>query len=116
MSEAEFQNQVMHVAKLYGWRIQHARPAQYASGRWATPIQGDAGFVDLVLAHPKHGTIFAELKTDKGKLSPTQVEWIHTLAEAGEEVHVWRPIHFDLIVKRLSGLSWAALIDLGVTA
>lgn len=116
MTEAEFQSQVMQVAKLYGWKIQHTRPAQYANGRWATPIQGDAGFPDLVLSHAEHGTIYAELKAENGRLSPAQVDWINTLAAAGDEIHVWRPRHFDMIVKRLSGTSWAALLDMGVTA
>lgn len=115
MTEAEFQSQVMQVAKLYGWKIMHTRPAQYSDGRWATPIQGDAGFPDLVLSHRTHGTIYAELKGDKGRLSPAQVEWIDTLRDAGDEVHVWKPVNFDLIVKRLSGTSWAALLELGVS-
>jgi len=114
MTEAEFQAQVLQLARVYGWKIHHDRPAMSRDGRWATHVQGDAGFPDLVLAHPRHGTLYAELKTDKGKLSPAQVEWVQTLTDAGAEVHVWRPAQLDLIVKRLSGLSWAALLDLGV--
>jgi len=35
--------------------------------------------------------IFAELKTDKGKLSEAQAAWIAELGAAGAEVYVWRP-------------------------
>jgi len=51
MTEAAFLKQVCAVAKLRGWLIYHAKPAQVGE-RWATHFQGDAGFPDLVLSHP----------------------------------------------------------------
>ena len=35
--------------------------------------------------------IYAELKTEKGKLSAAQVEWMHVINDAGGEFYVWRP-------------------------
>ena len=59
-------------------------------GIWATHELGDHGFPDLVLAHPSGRVIFAELKSDKGKVSPLQSRWLSVL-ELGAVVWVWRP-------------------------
>ncbi len=77
-SEAEFQQAVINLAKLHGWRVMHTRPALTRAGRWATPLQGHPGFVDLVLA--KEGRVwFLELKSAKGKATPEQQEWLSAL-------------------------------------
>jgi hypothetical protein len=44
MTEAEFKNVVISIAKRYGWLIHHDLPAQNSRGKWATHVQGDAGF------------------------------------------------------------------------
>ena len=49
MSESALLDAVLALAKLRGWRAHHCRAALTAKG-WRTPVQGDAGFVDLVLA------------------------------------------------------------------
>ena len=36
-------------------------------------------------------TIFAELKSETGQPTPEQYEWLEALAEAGQEVYLWRP-------------------------
>lgn len=102
ISEAEFQKAVISLAKLHGWKVMHTQPAQIRPGKWITPNTGNQGFVDLVMSHPFRGTIFVELKTDKGIVSNTQWEWINTLEESGEEVYVWRPKDLDKISARLS--------------
>ena len=96
------EHQVNWVAHYYGWLVQHTR-AVNSDGRWMTPISGDAGFVDLVLVHPtRRGLIFAELKSDRGKVSPNQATWITALGEYAE-CHVWRPKDMHTIVHRLQG-------------
>ena len=102
ISEAEFQKAVISLAKLHGWRVMHTQPAQIRPGKWITPNTGNQGFPDLVMTHPFRGTIFVELKTDKGIVSNTQWEWINTLEESGEEVHVWRPKDLEKISTRLA--------------
>lgn len=93
MSEAELQSQVLDIARMYGWRIHHSRPAQERSGKWSTPLTGDAGLPDLILAHhSQRRLLFRELKSQKGKLSDEQEAWIATLAAAVVDVGVWRPI------------------------
>ena len=46
--------------------------------------------------------IFAELKSDAGRLRPDQADWLADLAPTGAEVYVWRPADFDRIVEVLS--------------
>lgn len=103
MTESEFQSQVIEIARLRGWKVAHFRPAQIRPGRWATPIQGDAGFPDLVLSRGLDGDlVFAELKKEKGRLSAGQVAWIRTLIAAGAEAYVWYPSDLPQIINRLS--------------
>ena len=101
MLEKHFQQKVITIAHYYGWLVQHTR-AVNSNGRWMTPISGDAGFVDLVLVHQSRGLIFAELKTDRGKVSANQAEWINALGYYAE-CHVWRPKDMHSIVHRLQG-------------
>lgn len=92
--EAEFQAQVIQLARLLGWRVAHFRAAQTKRG-WRTPVSADgAGFPDLVLAR-KGRVIFAELKTQRGKLSTAQECWQNELSGLPNDdrvlVTVWRP-------------------------
>jgi hypothetical protein len=97
--EEEFQFRVIQAAKRYGYLVSHSRPSLSQSGRWHTAIQGDKGFLDLVLA--KAGdVIIAELKSDNGRLTPEQKLWIVAL---GGLAVVWRPRDWDAILARLSG-------------
>lgn len=101
MTEAEFQQVVIDIAKLRGWRVAHFRPARTDRG-WRTPVQGDAGFPDLVLA--RNGfVIFAELKSERGKLSQSQKDWADVLRgpHLGHRYHTWRPPDLDRIVEML---------------
>jgi hypothetical protein len=122
-SEAQFQQQVEQLAKHYGWRAYHApdnRPGRNGKVQRVT-----AGFLDLVLVRPPE-LIFAELKTDKGRLRPEQADWIkelqaistavadavhraeiggHGPIAAGEpavDVYIWRPADFDDMHARLA--------------
>src|SRR5262245_496140 len=89
----------MDAARMAGWMVAHFRPAKTQRGRWITPMAGDKGFPDLVLA--KDGRVLlAELKTDKGTPSPEQVAW---LAAVGTHGRLWRPDDWP-----------AVLIDLGI--
>lgn len=113
ISEKAFTAQLIKLAQVLGWRTFHARPAQTQSGNWITAVQGDgAGFPDLVLVHKESGRlIFAELKTEKGRLSTKQDEWLADLAGCehdgpgvGVVVCVWRPSDIEEIEEMLRGL------------
>ena len=102
VKESYFQSQVIMLAKLHGWLVMHTRAVEIRPGVWKTPLQGHAGFPDLVLVHPDRGLIFAELKSDKGKLSAMQIVWSEALTIAGQEVYLWRPRDIDFISTRLA--------------
>lgn len=96
MLEKDLQNAVIDLARLTGWMVHHTRPARTKDGGWVTPIQGDKGFPDLVLAHPERGVLFVELKSAKGRLSDDQIRWGECLVSGGvESSFVWRPCDWD---------------------
>lgn len=101
MKEREFQDQVIAMAILYGWKCHHVRPGRTSNGSWMTHVQGHTGFPDLVLSHETRGTVFAELKAEKGRLEPDQVDWLRTLDATGLECYVWRPSDWHFIQTRL---------------
>lgn len=101
-SESAFQEAVIDLARLHGWLVYHARPAQIRPGRWATPFTGDPGFPDLCLVHHTRGALFAELKSGTGRPTDAQVRWIATLQAAGCEAYIWWPHQMPLIADRLA--------------
>ena len=102
MKESTFQSSVIMLAKLHGWLVMHTRAVEIRPGVWKTPLQGHAGYPDLTLAHSTRGIIFAELKSDIGRVSSMQKAWHETLSAAGAEVHVWRPKDLQDISARLA--------------
>ena len=100
VSERMFQDQVMQLAATCGWDCHHIRPAKYGT-TWKT--DGLAGMPDLILIGKRgQGIMWAELKTDKGKLTEVQEARIVQLISNGEEVHIWRPRDLEKIKERLS--------------
>lgn len=99
MSESQFQAAVIRLAHDLGWRVHHSRKVEQRDGTWRTPIQGDRGFVDLVLA--RGGVVLhPELKAETGDYGPGQREW---KAAIGETHRLWRPSSMDEIVETLRG-------------
>jgi hypothetical protein len=102
LTEAAFQRTVIECAKLHGWLVHHTRPGRTAKG-WRTPIQGDAGFPDLVLCHPRRGLILlVELKTDCGRLTAEQERWRLALSRCVWWA-TWRPRDWKWIEGVLRG-------------
>lgn len=101
MNEKQFQDQVIALAILLGWKVHHVRPGITSNGRYMTHVQGHTGFPDLVLAHPERGVVFVELKSENGRVAPEQKSWHVVLSEAACEVHVWRPKDWQEIQTRL---------------
>ena len=104
VNERQFQDQVIAMAILYGWKVHHVRPGMTANGRWMTHVQGHTGFPDLVLAHKERGLIFAELKAQKGRLEDDQIDWLRTIDATGAECYVWRPDDWPFIQRRFLGV------------
>jgi hypothetical protein len=100
-SEAHWQQQVEQLAKTYGFRVYHA-PDNRPSGKTGRVQRVEAGFPDLVLVRGPE-LIFAELKTETGRVSAAQREWLQALEHVpGVDVYLWRPSDFDEIVARLA--------------
>ena len=91
MLEKEFATQVEHLLNLYGWRWCHFEPAIRQSGEWATALRGHKGLPDYVAVRDGR-LIFAEIKGDRGRLTPDQTEWITRLRQVHDvRVETWWP-------------------------
>jgi hypothetical protein len=108
MSERDLKNTIVTYARSYGWLVHHDLPSQRANGSWATATQGDSGYPDLVLVHPGNTVarmqaqvIYAELKTQRGKLTTGQQHWLDALQAAEQVAVVWRPSDLQDILKKL---------------
>jgi len=102
MLEAQFKNAVIEVAQRYDWLVHHDLPSMNRRGKWATHIQGSAGFPDLVLVNKRGVLVFAELKTDIGIVRKTQEHWLDRLDKCGVITQVWRPNQMPVIIKFLA--------------
>lgn len=108
MKEAELQKLVLHQARLDGWNVAHfgnsvkfvRRGAKYIT----VPDRDAAGFLDLVMVREER-LIFAELKSEKGRITDAQALWLADLRRVAQmtdnvfddnswpiiRVYVWRP-------------------------
>lgn len=90
ITEAAFQAAVLDVARTLGWSSYHTHDSR----------RSNAGWPDLALWR-RDQFLLAELKRERGRLSPDQARTVNALRVAGLEVHCWRPSDMDLIVARL---------------
>lgn len=98
--ERLFQDQVSQMARAQGWLVFHAAPFQVRPGVWRT---SGKGFPDLTMVCPfGRGVIFAELKTETGRMSEEQIDWGTALVKSGAEYYVWKPKDLEKIAKRLT--------------
>ena len=82
LTEVQWRRTVREAASALGWR---------AGWTWLS-IHSPSGFPDLVLVSAaRKRVIWAELKTEKGKVSEKQQRWLDELRAAGQEAYVWRP-------------------------
>lgn len=97
LSEAEFTKLVIDRARATGWKVSHFRPAKTTKG-WRTPVEGDAGCPDLILAR-RGRVLLVELKKERGSVRPEQRQW---LREAGEHGRLWYPADWKAICDELA--------------
>lgn len=84
MTERQLQDAIVEMARLLGWLAYHTFDSRHSA----------AGFPDLVLLRG-HQLIFAELKSETGRLSPEQDAWIAALQDTRRvTVAVWMPHHW----------------------
>jgi hypothetical protein len=90
MTEAALQARVLGHARATGWLAYHTHDSR----------RSQPGFPDLVLVSERRGRVlFRELKTERGRLSEPQQQWLRALTAAGEDAGVWRPA--DLLSDRV---------------
>jgi hypothetical protein len=90
MREDELQREVLHLAESNGWLVCHVRKGKVRDGGFLTTTSA-AGFPDVVMMRAPQ-LVFLELKSQAGRSSPEQLEWIAGLqACAGVEAYVARP-------------------------
>lgn len=81
MSEADLLSNVREMARVTGWMAYHTRDSR----------RSDIGFPDLVMVR-KNRVLFVELKSEKGKPTAAQIEWLHALMLTRRaETYLWRP-------------------------
>lgn len=91
ITEKAFQQQVMDYARLRGWLVMHVRDSRKSAG---------TGWPDLSMVRDGR-FVAAELKTENGKPTPAQLEWLEALGECGVETHLWRPSMWNEIQETL---------------
>jgi len=89
-TERAFQNEVVRYARMMGWRLYHTHDSR----------RSEAGFPDLVLVR-RPRLVWAELKSERGRLTDDQRAWIEELRACGQEVHVWRPSNWMIVAETL---------------
>lgn len=90
-TEREHQDTIIDACRWLGYRVVHFRPARDRHGRYHTALQGDAGFVDLVIAGHGH-MLMIELKRKPNKVTDEQQMWLDALLDAGVDARVvWLP-------------------------
>lgn len=89
-SEKQLQEHITGLARGLGWKVYHT----YDSRR------SEPGYPDLHLVHPiQRRSLFREVKTRRGVITPEQIAWGQALAAAGQDFEVWRPA--DVINERV---------------
>lgn len=94
LTEAVFQRRIRTLCTLLGVRVYHTHDSR----------RSDPGFPDLVILGPA-GVVFAELKTNRGRVRPEQREWLDDLTRAGLAAYLWRPadwLHINEVLHDLA--------------
>jgi hypothetical protein len=90
MNEREWSRYVVDLAAWSRWIHYHTHDSRHSP----------PGFPDLVLIRPPE-LVFAELKSERGKLTASQTYWLDALTKCGCEAYVWRPTDETQVRERL---------------
>ena len=89
VTEKAFQAHIVKYARNRGWFVYHTYDSRKC----------EPGFPDLVLV--RDNVLFRELKSEKGRVTPTQKAWGDALTGAGADFAVWKPSMIREIYKEL---------------
>lgn len=90
VTERELTTQLVDLAKTTGWKRYHTWRSKHSA----------AGYPDETLVRER--LVFLELKTETGKVTAEQRDWLRALAAADVEVYVLRPRHLEQIAAVLA--------------
>lgn len=95
LSEGDFQRQIIEYAHIRRWKVAHFRSVKVqrkdGTTYYQTPVQADGeGWPDLFLVRGFQA-IAIEVKSEQGKLSQLQEEWLDSLARARIPSYCIRP-------------------------
>jgi hypothetical protein len=97
ITERQFSRQIDELTRTLGYVLYHT----------FLSVRSAPGFPDDVLVRPPR-IIFAELKSETGKLTAAQEGWLALLRQCpGVETYVWRPSQLQEIAVILQGVSEA---------
>lgn len=102
MTHDEWQDQVVDLARILGWKHLHVRKSIGKGRKWTTTTNR-VGWPDLFLWHPRHGFVAIELKVGRDKATPEQLEVLGELVTAGAVVAVAYPEDLDSVKAILCG-------------
>lgn len=92
LTEAQFQQQVVDLATLKGWRVFHTPDSR----------RTNAGWPDLAMIR-RGDLILAELKSESGPIRGEQRQVLLELTPTPcTTTHLWRPSDWDTIERRLN--------------
>ena len=93
ISEKQFQAQLVELAGYCGWLCYHTHDSQRSA----------PGFPDLALVRPPR-LVFAELKSEEGRIRPEQRTWLEALTGCTQapESYLWRPRNLQEVQKILT--------------
>ena len=93
ITEKQFLSQVIDLLRMFNWKFEHT----FEQGVYAK--RTSKGFPDIVAV--RNGLcLFIELKSEKGRLTPSQEEWMNELYKIAEHslgvmAFVWRPSQLE---------------------
>lgn len=93
LTEKAFQQRVTDLCDWYGLAWYHTHDSR----------RSPSGFPDLVVVGTR--TVFVELKSEKGRVSTAQREWLQNLNDSGEWTAVWRPSDWEAVKTVLGALA-----------
>ncbi len=92
MTEKALQEAIIEAAGYLGYRSYHTHDSR----------RSEPGFPDLILLRERDGRRFAiELKTERGKVSPAQTDWLTAFSTCGIPAFVVRPRDLDWLLEIL---------------
>lgn len=92
--EKDWQRTVTDLAKQLGWIVYHTFNSRRSTH----------GFPDLVLVRDR--VVYLELKREKTRPTPDQVEWLRRLVAAGAEAYIARPRDLERLAEILASRSY----------